>query len=213
MNEKIQVTRQELIKLRRQLKTISSGQKLLEQKRDALIKELINLKNQYFKVGKEIENRLVEINLKLKKAFLLLKKNNRQIIEKKLKVSYEKNIDLRSIMGVKLTYLKVKDLKIENYPFKLTNIYFDMAFKEFVDIMPKFFELISLKDAIAKIATEIQKTRRRVNVLKDIIIPKIKFNIKTINLRLADFERESFVFNLKFKRKCESLINEQNSEV
>lgn len=206
MNEKIQITRQELLKLRRNLKTISYGKKLLEQKRDALIKELINLKNEYFKIGQELEEKLVSINIRLKKAFLLLKNNDQRAIKQELKINYKQHIDHRNIMGVKLVYLKINNLQIENYPFYLTNIYFDQCFKEFTSIMTKFFELISLKDNIAKIAFEIQKTRRRVNVLKDIIIPQIESNIKKINLRLADFERESFVFNLKFKRKKENKI-------
>lgn len=203
MNERIHITRQELLRLRRNLKTIIYGKKLLEQKRDALIKELINLKNKYLKIGKEIEGKLVFINQQLKKAFFLLTKDDQETIKKTMKICYDLNKEWRNIMGIKLIYLKMANLKIENYPFYLTNISFDLGFKEFVKIMPNFFELISLKNAIAKISSEIQKTRRRVNVLKDIVIPHIETSIKVINLRLTDFERESFVFNLKFKRKKE----------
>lgn len=199
--QELQITRQQLLRLKKQLKSVKYGKNLLEQKRNALIQELMKLKKDYLKLGEEIENSLIEIYKNLSKGILILEDKS---IFDEIDFDYEIKFITKNIMGINLVFTEVKNLSLKKYPIEKTNIYIDLAYKKFLEIFKNLLFLISLKSSIEKVALEVQKTRRRVNILKDIIIPQIENNIKTINLRLQDFERESIVFNLKFKRKKET---------
>lgn len=78
---------------------------------------------------------------------------------------------------------------------------FYAAIRKFEKIIPEFIQLSSLENILEKLAAAIEKTRRRVNYLKDIIMPLLQSQIKYLNQKLSDQERERFVFNLKLKKK------------
>lgn len=55
------------------------------------------------------------------------------------------------------------------------------------------------KEKACQLASEIEKTRRRVNALEHVIIPETKENIKYITMKLDENERSSQIRLLKVK--------------
>ncbi len=202
MNFSSVITRQELLRLKRRLMEVRLGYNLLEQKRDALIKTFMELKETFLeRKGKLYEqlqmiigifDKSVKVNPVAAIELLSLDKDIQ---------SPELEVKSQSIMGVKTTIFSLKKFSPPRIDEELAPQSYLEAVKKLADIMPELIEVSSLEDALIKLAYAIEKTRRRVNVLKDITIPSMKRQIEYISLRLSDQERERFVFNLKFKQQ------------
>ena len=68
--------------------------------------------------------------------------------------------------------------------------------------------MVSLR--VTRLATEIQSTKRRVNALKNIVIPRFDTTIRWIALTLGEQEREEFVRLKKVKARLEA--KEENQD-
>jgi V/A-type H+-transporting ATPase subunit D len=64
--------------------------------------------------------------------------------------------------------------------------------------------LAETENAIRKLIREIEKTKRRVNALEFVLIPRLSEQSKVIQFRLEEMERDSFVMLKSIKRKLKS---------
>ena len=67
--------------------------------------------------------------------------------------------------------------------------FLDLALLKIDQLISRLLELAELEKALELLATEIEKTRRRVNALEYILIPSIEETIRFINLKLSEIER------------------------
>jgi len=197
--EGINPTRMELLEIRKKLILAEKGHKLLEEKRDALVEKffgIIDKRNQ-------LSNRL---NEDFESAFISLIHSQMIMGEKKVEetslisedigeISFEKE----NIMGVKIPKMNKDSLKITRkylYSFSETCSKLDDSQKKFSDLLLNVLELADLEGRIKSLAVEIEKTKRRVNVLENNLIPKLQATQKYIEMQLEEREREDF-----FRRK------------
>jgi V/A-type H+-transporting ATPase subunit D len=75
------------------------------------------------------------------------------------------------------------------YGFMTTSGDLDLALLKIDQLISRLLELAELEKTLELLATEIEKTRRRVNALEYILIPSIEETIKFINLKLSEMER------------------------
>ncbi len=68
------------------------------------------------------------------------------------------------------------------------------------------YELAEIEDSVYKLATEIKRTQKRTNALKNIQIPKYEALVKMISEMLEEKEREDF-FRLKVLKKKKIIQN------
>ena len=110
--------------------------------------------------------------------------------------SIELDISSRSIMGVSVPVVKShathNDLISRGYGFAGTSANLDIAAKEFEESIKIIIELGEIEKTIFMLAQEVEATKRRVNALEHVIIPRINNTIKFIEMRLEEMERESF---------------------
>lgn len=197
---KVKPTRMELLKLKRRIKLAQKGHKLLKEKQDALIMEFFTIYDEALSLRKELAQkmeeafaalRLAEIDvglLKLKEVALGVKPNNEITIRK------------RNIMGVPVPLIEAESFKRKpderGYPFVSTSSRVDIAAQKFEEVLDVAVRLAEVEETLKRLAKEIEKTKRRVNALEYIIIPRMEATVKFISQRLDEIERENF-FRLK----------------
>ena len=75
----------------------------------------------------------------------------------------------------------------------------DDSVKELSDILPDLLKLAECEKSCQLMASEIEKTRRRVNALEHVMIPEMQRNIKYIVMKLDENERSTQIRLMKVK--------------
>ncbi len=221
----INPTRMELLSLKNRTKLAVKGHGLLKEKRDALIKEFFDILDRVKGVREAAERSLKEANEALLEAQIAMG----DLAVRKASLSVKESIDVdiksRSVMGVSVpvTNVKMEERSIidRGYSFSDTTIQLDEAAKKFEESIKFLIELGEVEKTIFLLAEEIEATKRRVNALEHIMIPRFKNTEKYIDMRLQEMERENFV-RLKMIRSTiekkdneakEAAIEEEAAEV
>ena len=221
----INPTRMELLSLKNRTKLAVKGHGLLKEKRDALIKEFFDILDRVKGVREAAERSLKEANEALLEAQIAMG----DLAVRKASLSVKESIDVdiksRSVMGVSVpvTNVKMEERSIidRGYSFSDTTIQLDEAAKKFEESIKFLIELGEVEKTIFLLAEEIEATKRRVNALDHIMIPRFENTEKYIDMRLQEMERENFV-RLKMIRSTiekkdneakEAAIEEEAAEV
>lgn len=221
----INPTRMELLSLKNRTKLAVKGHGLLKEKMDALIKEFFDILDRVKGVREAAERSLKEANEALLEAQIAMG----DLAVRKASLSVKESIDVdiksRSVMGVSVpvTNVKMEERSIidRGYSFSDTTIQLDEAAKKFEESIKFLIELGEVEKTIFLLAEEIEATKRRVNALEHIMIPRFENTEKYIDMRLQEMERENFV-RLKMIRSTiekkdneakEAAIEEEAAEV
>jgi len=205
--EGVSPTRMELLDIRKKLVLAEKGHKLLEEKRDALVEK-------FFEIIDERNNLLKEIYGDLKKAYssliqaqMILGENKVDQASKLTDYIGEIALDSDNIMGVKIPNINDENIKKDIKPvygFFETCSKLDDAQKQFSETTVKLIKLADLEGGLKALTMEIEKTKRRVNVLENNLIPKLQATIKYIEMQLEEREREDFFRRKRIKALMES---------
>ncbi|NPV01673.1 MAG: V-type ATP synthase subunit D [Brevinematales bacterium] len=193
-------TKTNLLEYKGQLKFSQDGHALLEQKREVLVMNLLE-------VISKIKDQRKRLNEQLKIAYDYLALLELEIgefeIERLLKgIRSEMSLDIieRSVMGVAVPTIKNKDkLTIKKGPqisISTTTMSYDMLSKAIGEIMKLLLFVAEVEVSAWRLAYEIKKTQRRVNALENNFIPMFKEIVKYIQDTLEERERETF-FQMK----------------
>ena len=197
--EGVATTRMKLLELRSKSKLAQHGHDLLKEKMDALILEFYEILNFVKTARTEAYDAMMKAHQALKFAALSMGK----ITLRNLALNAPETLSLRTstnnIMGVKVPKLYLEEKKGENpfYDAETTTLAFDVAIETFRTSTSSVIELAEKLATLQKIAYEIKNTKRRVNALNHIIIPRINNTVTFIELSLEEDERETFS-RLKF---------------
>jgi V/A-type H+-transporting ATPase subunit D len=206
--QNVKPTRMELLKLRRRVKLADKGHRLLKEKRDALISEFMVVIKEYKDARKRVEENLKVAFYNLLMAEVLL--GSRDLEQISGITLRDINVDFitKNIMGVSVPIMKVDNLirrvHERGYGFLSTNAKLDDAAKNFEESILSIVKLAEIEESVRRIAEEVEKTKRRVNALEYIVIPRLKATIKRIEMRMEEIERESFLRLKKIKASLEA---------
>ena len=193
-------TKTNLLEYKGQLKFSQDGHALLEQKREVLVMNLLEI------IAK-IKDQRKRLNELLGHAYQFLAILELEIgefeIERVLKgIHSELRLEIieRSVMGVAVPTIKNKDkLTLKEGPqvsISTTTLNYDSLMKTVTEIMKLLFYVAEVEVSAWRLAYEIKKTQRRVNALENNFIPMFKDIVKYIQDTLEERERETF-FQMK----------------
>jgi V/A-type H+-transporting ATPase subunit D len=204
MIEGINPTRMELLKLKDREKLAVKGHSLLKEKRNALIMEFFNILERVKGSRESVDETLKEAYRDLTAAQIVMGDLAVKKSAMSVKESVEVDIDSRSIMGVVVPVIdsdiNQRTMVERGYGFLDTSVKLDEAASKFEESIKLIIELGEIEKTIMLLAGEIESTKRRVNALEHIIIPKVGNTVKYIEMRLEEMERENFV-RLKMIKK------------
>jgi len=210
MLEGVSPTRMELLEIRKKLVLAEKGHKLLEEKRDALVEKFFEIIDKRDSLSKEIDEDFKKAFSSLIQAQMILGEHRVEQVSKLTESIGEIDIDTDNIMGVKIPKIGTGNIKKNVKPiygFLETCSKLDDAQQQFNNVIMKLIQLADFEGGIKALTMEIEKTKRRVNVLENNIIPKLQATRKYIEMQLEEREREDF-----FRRKRIKAILESKKE-
>jgi len=201
MQENIAPTKANLMTAQVALDFSKKGYELLDKKRNVLIREMMSFMDR----AKIIQQKMQEIFKEAYKALIManitIGINEVNEVAESIPQATEFTILTQSVMGVEIPQIKYEKRELEPYySFYHTNTALDVALKEFHRVKYLLYELAEIEDSVYKLATEIKRTQKRTNALKNIQIPKYEALVKMISEMLEEKEREDF-FRLKVLKK------------
>lgn len=201
MQENIAPTKANLMTAQVALDFSKKGYELLDKKRNVLIREMMSFMDR----AKEIQQKMQEIFKEAYEALIManitIGINEVNEVAESIPQATEFTILTQSVMGVEIPQIKYEKRELEPYySFYHTNTALDIALKEFHRVKYLLYELAKIEDSVYKLATEIKRTQKRTNALKNIQIPKYEALVKMISEMLEEKEREDF-FRLKVLKK------------
>jgi len=182
----------ELLRLKKRLLVAKRGYKLLKDKRDALIQVFVRLAKESDTVREELEENLLKCYTFFSNASNLMSKLTLEETLLFPKAKSETEVSFKNIMSVNVPQYEFKcEGKYYSYSLVDTTAELDGALKKYHDILPLMLKVAELDKAIALLANEIEKTRRRVNALEYVIIPDLEETIAFITMKLDEMARST----------------------
>lgn len=195
-------TRMELTRQKKKLVTAMKGHKLLKDKRDELMRQFLQQVRENMALRQKVEAGIRSANQKfvVAKAGMSEQMLLTALMAPKQKACLEvtqKNVMSVNVPVVHCPSANPKDLY--SYGFAYTSCDLDDAVKSLADIREDLLRLAEIEKSCQLMAAEIEKTRRRVNALEHVIIPRTQANIKYITMKLDENERSTQIRLMKVK--------------
>lgn len=197
-------TRMELTRLKKKLTTATRGHKLLKDKRDELMRQFLERVRENKRLRQQVEAGISAAN----KDFMLARAGmqdpvlNTALLAPKQRVSLEcATENVMSVEVPKFTFhtRSPQESDMFSYGFAFTSGDLDDAIESLADVFPAMLRLAESEKACQLMASEIEKTRRRVNALEHVMIPQLQETIRYITMKLDENERSTQVRLMKVK--------------
>lgn len=205
MEIRVNPTRMELNRLKKRLEMAQRGHKLLKDKRDELIRQFLILVRKNKDLREHMEK---ELSVAFSKFLLARAMMPAEVLEEALMYPTKQaglTVEKQNIMSVYAPRLIWDEAEngdkgsIYPYGFADTSAELDISIETLSGIMPVLMELAEIEKSVQLLADEIEKTRRRVNALEHVLIPKIKETIRYITMKLDENDRGALTRLMKIK--------------
>ncbi|MFW9998688.1 MAG: V-type ATP synthase subunit D [Candidatus Hermodarchaeota archaeon] len=194
----IKPSKTNLINLRKRLNFAQKGENFLELRREQLIILLRSIWKDYNKSRKEFLTLFKESMKLLNLTYEEMGKNELFLISNLSRIQYKPTIEIfyKKVVGItnpQISYELIQEEKLPAYTFDNTSHYLDDLIKSLKSFFNKIIEFSEIEDLLLKQAINFKKINRRINGLKNIIIPQLQSNIKLIKDILEEVDRENYV--------------------
>jgi V/A-type H+-transporting ATPase subunit D len=192
MLENVNATRMELLRLRKRVGLAARGHRLLSQKRDEICRRLVKVARLIKPLRDRVEKELLETTRRFMMARATMEPEDMTAAMEVPTKRFSLAISFASIMSVRVPQL-AKEIAgdIVCYGFSTTSGELDVALRALERAFDSLIELAEKEKQAQLLATELQMTRRRVNVLEHVVIPDIQETIKFIYSKLGEAERDN----------------------
>lgn len=197
-------TRMQLTRLKKQLSTAVRGHKLLKDKRDELMRQFLDLVKETKELRIKVEKGLSDANNRfvLAAAAMDRKAMDAALLAPKQEIYLSvkpKNVMSVNIPEFETTTRTDSEGDIFPYGFAFTGFELDDAVEGLSRFTNELITLARNEKSLQLMASEIEKTRRRVNALEHVMIPRYRETIKYISMKLEENDRSSRARLMKVK--------------
>jgi len=197
--------------LQKRLLFAGKGQNFLEFRREQLIFQIKKLWKDYNTHRKELLKLFKESLNFLTQTYEEMGKNGVNLISKLSRIQYKPRINIQTVkkMGIvvsQVDYELFQEEKLPAYTFENTSHYLDDLLIKLKEFFNKIKEFSEIEDLILKVTINFKKINRRINGLKNVIIPKLESTIKQIKEILEEIERENYV---RLKKTKDLIIKQE----
>lgn len=187
----------ELLRLKSRIRLADKGLSLLKRKRAALIVE-------FFKINRKALDLRKQLKIIMDKSYTSLTVaemyHGRIMLESVAYMTTRMkglSITTRNVMGVRIPEISGRDETYrainEQYALVGLSIKVDEAVRNFTEALKVSLDIAEVENTLRKILAEVEKTKRRVNSIENVLIPRLQSQAKYISMRFDEMERENFV--------------------
>jgi len=202
----VRPTRIELQKIRKRIVLSKRGRELLQDKLDAMTKEMTRMKKEHDEIIRSFNEHVQTAYPALTRAGMSMGWRNFLVVAKTTDGMADIDMGTRNIMGRRVPEIVIpdnlRDSPLPGYTLSGTTAYTDAAKTEFEEFIPVILRLAETEGVIKSLESEIKKTRRRVNALENVLIPSLNATSEYIESYLEELERE----DLFRRKKAKSII-------
>ena len=197
-------TRMELTNLKRKLVTARRGHKLLKDKRDELMRQFLDLIRENQRLRLEVEKAIADANKNMSVARSVVQNEILDVALMLPKQEMSLDIKEKNVMSVIIPQYSVEyktsdPNDIYSYGYVYTSGEMDGAILSLSEVLPKMIRLAEVEKSCQLMSSEIEKTRRRVNALEHVMIPRYEETIRFITMKLDENERSTTTRLMKVK--------------
>jgi len=189
------------------------GHDTLEQKRDGLIMEFMDILDQAQDVREDLEANYETAQKKINMARAMEGDISVRGAAAALEEHPEITVESRNIMGVVVPQIESskvrKSLDERGYGILGTSARIDEAAEAYEDLLQSIVLAAEVETAMKKMLTEIETTKRRVNALEFKLLPELYEGQEYIEQKLEEQEREEIFRMKKVKAKKEEAEEEE----
>ena len=203
--QNVTATKIELFKYKRSNQVASMVQKILDDKRKVLLKNIEEMISEAQKTRGGIWEPLQEIYESVNESYLSLGVATVDSVAQSTPAVMEVESNVKRVVDVTIPVLTVteKDTKSIPYGFADTNASIDRGAKLIKDLLPKICKAAEYENSIFSLAKALEKTQKLLNALENVIIPQYKQRVRFILATLEEREREEFARLKKVKASME----------
>lgn len=190
-------TKSNLLAVKEQLSIAKDGYELLEQKREILVMELMQMVERVKLLESDIEKQLDRAYPSLRRMFMAVGRDQAERIAKSVSYEYELAEKRVVLAGMTFSTLSVT-LPKRRLAYSSLNSFADCdkVMIDFFELLRLLTDMASIRTIVWRLALEVKKTQRRVNALDKQVIPQTHETKVYIESVLEEREREN-VFVLK----------------
>jgi V/A-type H+-transporting ATPase subunit D len=207
----IHPTRTNLLALKEKSSSVTNSIGILKSRRQALIIEFLRTSTPYLESRKTIRQLYGDGIVEL---FFSLGHEGEVVIDSISEVTTREfgvQITTKKLWGLEYKEISqresaVREINARNYDIRTTTANLEEATWRFEKIVDVIMDIAEYDNKLQRLSREIIQTTRRVRVLEERILPKLKQQIKSINQYLSERERETY-FRLKQFKEIKHAVN------
>ncbi len=201
---KVSVTRMELLARKAQITLARQGRELLEQKRTALMKEFLRIADTVMERSDALQQAATSAQQALAWAEAIAGTEAVQSAALASRSELPLQVSSVSVMGIRVPHIEQKrvtrSMVGRGYSIVGTSITIDEAAQAFEGEVDAIIKLAESELRLTRLASEIQRTSRRLNALDHLLIPRLHAERDFIQMALDERERSDH-FRLKLVKR------------
>ena len=192
MAARINPTRMNLINLKKSAKLAGKGHSLLKKKREALVIE-------FFKILQKSEADRAKLQEVLGSAYKTTAMASTfagdfELEQAAAQTGDTSSVDMgiRNVMGVRIPIIEQKFGAAKPSAALQTSVAVSDVEESFGEVKRMVVEIAKREQSLRRLVIEIDKVKRRVNALENIVIPNMKRQAASISFTLNEIDRDTF---------------------